>query len=74
MKPTEQIVKRAVSLDIDIKGAKNLSKQQVRKQITAARQDLWLVQKNVTQERVDWIEKNARNIVQAERELDWKKK
>ena len=30
--------------------------------------------KNATQERVDWLEKNARNIARAEGELDWKKK
>ena len=45
MKPTEKIVKRAVALDIDFKGTKTLNKRQVQKQITAARQDLWLVQK-----------------------------
>ena len=74
MKPTEKIVKRAVTLDIDFKGAKTLNKRQVRKQMTAARQDLWKLQKNATQEQVDWLEKNARNIARAEGELDWKKK
>jgi len=71
MKPSQTIVSRANTLNIDYLWAKELGKKQARKLIRVARSDLWDVQTNATQERVEWLESNTRNITRAESGLDW---
>ena len=70
----KKIVHLASKYDADLQEAATMTKCAVRKQVRAARHDLWTAQKEATMRRVAWLEENAQNIAKAAGEIDWEKK
>lgn len=67
-------VDRAATLDIDLDEVGKLTKRETRVKICEAKAKLWAVQKNATDERIEWLETNAQDIAKAAGEVDWEKK
>ena len=69
-----KIAHLASKCDADLHEAATMTNRAVRKQVRAARHNLWTAQKEATMHRVAWLKENAQNIAKAAGEIDWEKK
>lgn len=71
--PPVATVKMAEKLQIEIDEAMKMNKNAVLKQVDKMVQELRKIQRNASQHRQEWLERNAQNVAKAAKIDDWRK-